>query len=220
MAYQFGTTANEFLYALASDSSSNLIVGGATDGALCTDRRVKKSTSAGSAGAIGTCTETLCRRLKTGTTADYESSTCYSYNVWLAKFTKDGVEVWSKVFGTDGYDKVDTIFVDDDDNIFVGGSVSGDQIDGTVTGGVNQGTGGLIMREYYDDIWLRSTRLMSKVGLRSSAARVDYVSSIAVNSFGKLYFGGAASNFGTLNIGAQNVSDAGCKQWRPHYKSR
>ena len=35
---------------------------------------------------------------------------------------------------------------------------------------------------------------------------VDYVSSIAVNSFEKLYFGGAtSSNFGTLNIGAQDI---------------
>ena len=187
---QFGTTGNDYLYALTTTSSvGEVIVGGTTNGGM--DAFCAKFTALDS----GTCTKDC--------TGDYG---CKGYNIWFAKFensgtgaNQNGKGVWAVMLGTDGQtDKVDAIYVDPDDNIYLAGTTTGTQIDGSTP---NPAVGS-------NDIWIAKYDKFGSKGwiTQFGSEGMDYVSAIAVNSKGETFFGGAtASDLGTFNIGAQDI---------------
>ncbi len=93
---QFGTTRNDKNFAITLDSDNNIFLTGYTQGEFL------------------------------GNTCEKDNYGSCSYDIYFSKFNNDGVEIFTKQFGSSKSDFGNSIAVDNNGNIFITGETQGD----------------------------------------------------------------------------------------------
>ncbi|MGK7945679.1 MAG: SBBP repeat-containing protein [Microcystaceae cyanobacterium] len=156
---QFGTTDDDYAYAVTVDSNNNLYVTGATGGNLGSnnlgerDAYLVKFDQEGNQiwkqqfgtdnydYSYGIAIDSSNNLYLTGLTkGDLEGENVGDYDAWIAKYNNNGHQQWLKQFGSSSYDRGDNLAIDSNDNIYLTGFTEGSLY------GDNLGE---------EDIWLR-----------------------------------------------------------------
>lgn len=165
---QFGSSDFDFLWHIATDRDGNVFATGATNGNLGgfhigaqEDAWIAKfdtngnqqwakqlGTSGGDTIAYGDATDQFGNvYVAGGTNGNLKGSNAGSYDAWVAKYDRNGNQVWIQQFGTPEYDKAFSIAVNSTGQVYVSGSTEGS------AGATNSGS---------DDVWV--AKLSAKNG--------------------------------------------------------
>lgn len=225
---QLGTPADEYGWAVATDSSGNVFVAGYTTGALQgnnqggQDVAVAKYSSAGvaqwtaqlgSAGdehAYGAATDSAGNLYVAGSTTDamWGAYAGGAHDAFVAKWSPGGSSLWSDPVGSAGDDLAYAIAVDGAGNIYVAGSTTGS------FGATN--AGGL-------DAWVaKYDPNMTALWVKQFGGAGDEIArGVAVDGSGNVYvagsatgaFGGATYNGGLHDAFLVKLDSNGAVQW-------
>ena len=149
---QFGTSGNDYIYAMTTGTDGAIYVGGSTGGDLSGtntgiyDAFLAKYNSDGNqvwVRQFGTSDYDYIKAMTTGTdgaiyvggytSGDLSGTNTGKTDAFLAKYNSDGNQVWVKQFGTSDYDYIKAMTTGTDGAIYVGGYTSG-AFSGTNTG--------------------------------------------------------------------------------------
>lgn len=193
---QFGTAGNEAVRAIATDGVDNVYVVGDTDGALPGqtsagrfDVFIRKYNPNGDiiwTRQFGTAGNDFVGLIGGGIAVGGEGvyvggftngtfpgqTSAGGFDAFLRKYDIDGTELWTHQFGTPGFDDIHDVAVDDDNGVYVAGSVVGQLPGQTWAGGSDD-----YVRKYNSEgaiVWTR----------QAGTAAFEHFNAIAVDHFG------------------------------------
>ena len=222
---QFGTSGDDAVYGLATDTNSNVYVAGYTSGSL-------EGANAGSADAFirsydsngnhrwtrqfGTTTWDQVTSIDTDTNGNVyaagttlgalEGSSAGSYDAFISSYDSNGNHRWTQQFGTGGDDLVHGIAVDTNGNVFVSGYTVG-ALEGTHAGNYDA-----FVRSYDTDGNHRWTRQFGTSGN-------DVAYGIATDSNGNAHLAGyttgalEGSSTGSFDAFIRSYDSNGNHRW-------
>ena len=211
---QFGTISNDDTYGLAVDKDDNIILGGWTfkdfagDNEGFYDAWITKFDDEGNqqwSQQFGSLdydflwdldTDSKGNTYATGwTLGDLSGVNAGSYDPWIAKYDKNGNQVWLEQFGTSGDDGsfLGGIEIDSNDNIFLTGYTDSN------LGGENAGSYDAWVARYDTEgnqVWLE----------QFGTPDYDYAGSLSVDNNGSLYVTGVTEgSLGASNAGSYDA---------------
>lgn len=193
--HQFGTAGNEAVRGIAADGAGNVYVVGDTNGALPgqtstggVDVFIRKYNPNGdviwtrqfgtagndfvgfTSGGIAVREGVYVGGFTNGTFPGQTNAG--DFDAFLRKYDLNGNELWTRQFGTPGFDDIHDVAVDDDNGVYVAGSVIGQLPGQTWAGGSDD-----YVRKYDSDgaiVWTR----------QSGTTAFEHFNAIAVDHFG------------------------------------
>ena len=227
-----GTSSQEIVHAVISDSSGNCYITGSTRGALSgtnqgnSDVFVAKYNSSGSQQWL-TQIGTSAYEYNFGVAVDSNSNVytlgrsmggfdSYShqgnYDILIAKFNSSGTKQWTSQIGSSSYDWTSGIDIDSDGNVYIVGSTNGG-IDS------NSNTGG------YDAIILKYNSSGTKQWSRQfGSSSNDWAMDLDINSSNEIYITGRTNgsldsntNLGSYDGFLVKYNSSGTKQWTKQF---
>jgi hypothetical protein len=209
---QFGSSASEGSYGVATDNSGNVYLTGYTDGDLA-------GTNAGSSDAwivkydtngkqiwkqqlgsseydqsLGVATDKSGNIYLTGNTEGNLAGNSAGWgDLWLAKYDTNGKQIWKQQFGSSGYDQSFGVTTDKSGNIYLTGITNGNL--------VNNNAGGW-------DAWAAVYNSSGNLLFAQQAGTSSYDESkgIAVDGSGNVYLAGSTEgNLGGIKAGLSDI---------------
>ena len=209
---QFGSSGYDISVGIATDAEGNLYLTGDTNDNLegtnvgSNDVWVSKYDqdgnqvwlqqfgSSSSDYSLGIATDAEGNLYLTGsTTGNLEGTNVGGDDVWLAKYDKDGNQVWLQQFGSSNSDFSLGIAIDAEGDIYLTGGTLGN-LEGTNVGGVD-----VWLAKYNkdgDQVWLQ----------QFGSSSHDYSRGIAADAQGNIYLAGdTVGNLAGTNVGSDDV---------------
>ena len=116
-------------------------------------------------------------------------------DIFLSKFSSDGIKIWTKQYGTSGYDYSNSVTSDNNGNIYITGTTGG-----SLDGNTNAGEDDIFLTKFSSD----GTKIWTK---QYGTSDFDGAYSIAIDSSGNIYISGDTwgSLDGNTNAGGGDV---------------
>jgi hypothetical protein len=229
---QFGTAHRDEITSVAVDRSGNVYVAGFTEGDLGRsnlgdqDAFVRKYTAGGKrrwtrqfgTGARDVINSVAVDRsgnvyVAGSTEGSLGRSNLGDWDAFVRTYTAGGKVRWTRQFGSDKYDAIDSVVIDGSGNVYVAGST-----EGALPGQSTKGGQDAFVRKYTAGGKVRWTRQFGTDNL-------DFISSAAVDGSGNVYVAGfTEGDLGRSNLGREDAfvrkyTPSGQRRWTRQFGS-